>query len=397
MANQPINTDALISDIRECIINRKANACPMAVRLAWHSSGTFDKNDGSGGSNGAGMRFPEGCEYNDGANAGLGIMQDMLQPVKDKYPHLSYSDIWTFAGALAPKFLGGPKIEHEFCRTDIASASGCPPNGRLPDASQGAQHLRDVFYRMGFNDQEIVALSGAHTLGRCHRSRSGFDGPWTRHPLKFDNQYFKNILGLEWTPKKWDGPLQYEDASGELMMLPTDLALRDDPEFRVWVEKYAADEKLFFDDFANAYAKLMRNGCPAAASHKAPSEADIEFREAAMHGSLDIVKKHAPNANINGQEVSSGRTALHKAAFWGHSDTISFLIESKANLDIVDFNGDSALHDACRFGHLAVVKLLLQAGAKPDITNNEGRTPLAVATLYKKSAVVEEFGKQSKL
>ena len=40
---------------------------------------------------------------------------------------------------------------------------------------------------MGFNDRDIVALSGAHTLGRCHLQRSGFDGPWTRNPLKFDN------------------------------------------------------------------------------------------------------------------------------------------------------------------------------------------------------------------
>lgn len=37
-----------------------------------------------------------------------------------------------------------------------------PPNGRLPDAAQGSSHIRDIFYRMGFNDQEIVALSGAH-------------------------------------------------------------------------------------------------------------------------------------------------------------------------------------------------------------------------------------------
>jgi len=27
----------------------------------------------------------------------------------------------------------------------------------------GAAHLRDVFYRMGFDDREIVALSGAGT------------------------------------------------------------------------------------------------------------------------------------------------------------------------------------------------------------------------------------------
>jgi hypothetical protein len=32
---------------------------------------------------------------------------------------------------------------------------------------------------MGFNDREIVALLGAHALGRCHEDRSGYWGPWT--------------------------------------------------------------------------------------------------------------------------------------------------------------------------------------------------------------------------
>ena len=36
---------------------------------------------------------------------------------------------------------------------------------RLPDGAQGADHLRHIFNRMGYSDQEIVALSGAHTLG----------------------------------------------------------------------------------------------------------------------------------------------------------------------------------------------------------------------------------------
>ena len=36
---------------------------PMAVRLAWHASGTFDKADSSGGSDGATMRFePESTD-----------------------------------------------------------------------------------------------------------------------------------------------------------------------------------------------------------------------------------------------------------------------------------------------------------------------------------------------
>lgn len=44
---------------------------------------------------------------------------------------------------------------------------------------------------MGFNDQEIVALSGAHALGRCHTDRSGFEGPWQFSPTTFSNEYFR--------------------------------------------------------------------------------------------------------------------------------------------------------------------------------------------------------------
>jgi len=56
---------------------------PVLVRLAWHASGTYDKETGTGGSNGATMRFaPEGDH---GANAGLLAARDFLEPVKSKY------------------------------------------------------------------------------------------------------------------------------------------------------------------------------------------------------------------------------------------------------------------------------------------------------------------------
>lgn len=32
------------------------------------------------------------------------------------------------------------------------------------DFAAGASHLKDIFYRMGLSDKDIVALSGAHTL-----------------------------------------------------------------------------------------------------------------------------------------------------------------------------------------------------------------------------------------
>lgn len=72
---------------------------PVLVRLAWHCSGTYDKNTGNGGSNGATMRFAP--EANHGANAGLIHARNKLEPIKQKFPQISYSDLWTLAGVVA--------------------------------------------------------------------------------------------------------------------------------------------------------------------------------------------------------------------------------------------------------------------------------------------------------
>merc|ERR1740130_1066096 len=180
-------------------------------------------------------------------------MIDMLKPVKDKNPEVSCADIWTFAGCVGIEFLGGPKIPFAFGRTDATGqekacpAMAIPENGRLPDASQGAAHLRDFFGRQGFSDREIVALSGGHTLGRCHKVRSGYDGPWTDNPLGFDNSYFRNLMNFEWQKRDWDGKEQYEDvATKKLMMLPTDIALKTDPIFASIAREYADSQDAFF-------------------------------------------------------------------------------------------------------------------------------------------------------
>ena len=59
--------------------------------------------------------------------------------------------------------LAGPEIDWKPGRSDKIDHAACPEDGRLPDGAKGAPHIRDIFYRMGFNDQEIVALSGGHT------------------------------------------------------------------------------------------------------------------------------------------------------------------------------------------------------------------------------------------
>ena len=96
-------------------------------------------------------------------------------------------------------------------RRDAASAreaeSLCPMAGRLPDGQladdefpypRTAAANRAKFLRQGFNDREMVALVGAHTIGGVQRSTSGFpSGLWTLRRDQFANTFFRNLLAFE--------------------------------------------------------------------------------------------------------------------------------------------------------------------------------------------------------
>ncbi|KAK4481305.1 hypothetical protein RD792_012190 [Penstemon davidsonii] len=285
-ASDPEQLKSAREDIKELLKTKFSH--PIMVRLGWHDAGTYNKNieewPQRGGANGS-LRFE--IELKHGANAGLVNALKLLQPIKDKYSTLTYADLFQLASATAIEEAGGPNIPMKYGRVDVSGPDQCPEEGRLPVASNivdlldagppsPAAHLREVFYRMGLNDKEIVALSGAHTLGRSRPDRSGWgkpetkytvgkedlfsliafaitkDGPgapggqsWTVQWLKFDNSYFKDIK---------------ERRDEDLLVLPTDAVLFEDPSFKEYAEKYAVDQVAFFKDYAEAHAKLSNLG-----------------------------------------------------------------------------------------------------------------------------------------
>eukprot|EP01060_Flectonema_neradi_P007197 TRINITY_DN149_c5_g1_i1.p1 TRINITY_DN149_c5_g1~~TRINITY_DN149_c5_g1_i1.p1 ORF type:complete len:330 (+),score=88.73 TRINITY_DN149_c5_g1_i1:59-991(+) len=252
-----IDLKKIRTDLEDVIADELAG--PEFVRLAWHASGTYNKKTGDGGNHGTMDKAPE---RDDGANAGLGRARGLLAKIHAKYPGITKADLWVLASLVAIDEMGGPKIPFYYGRTDAAK---CPPTGRLPDASKAHDHIRDVFTgQYGFNDQEIVALIGAHALGRCNKDRSGYDGPWTNDPYGFSNSFFVELLDRTWQIKpssKGTPNEQYEDAeSKKLMMLPADMALTKDAEFMKWVKAYYADNDKFCEDFSKAYVKLMNLG-----------------------------------------------------------------------------------------------------------------------------------------
>ncbi|KAF8061077.1 APX7 [Scenedesmus sp. PABB004] len=256
------------ADIAELIKTTHSN--PFFIRLGWHDAGTYDKNAGAwpktAGATGS-IRFMP--ELGHGANAALDVAIKMIEPIKAKHPTVSYADLYQMASATAVELAGGPVMPMRYGRRDVTDPKDCAPEGNLPAAAhpfpdgsaKPGDHLRRVFGRMGLSDQDVVALSGAHTLGRARPERSGFgvaetkytkDGPgkpggqsWTVNWLVFDNSYFREVK---------------EKKDADLLVLPTDAAVFEDEGFRPYAERYLADQAAFFADYSAAHVKLSELG-----------------------------------------------------------------------------------------------------------------------------------------
>lgn len=237
---------------------KDGSLAPILVRLAWHSCATYDKYSHTGGSNGATMRYH--LEAGDEGNTGLEVARLALEPIKQKYPWITYADLWILAGIVSIEACGGPTIKWRDGRDDFEDDLLVPPNGRLPMGGGDSAHVRSIFSRMGFNDQETVALIGAHSMGRLHNHRSGFDGPWTTNPIKCDNEFYRLLVGELWTLVDLpSGRRQYVNSTG-LAMMPADMCLVEDANFRFWVDQYATSEMLWREHFALAFEKLTELG-----------------------------------------------------------------------------------------------------------------------------------------
>ncbi|KAK4770070.1 hypothetical protein SAY87_030602 [Trapa incisa] len=219
-------------EIRKVVSKAKAAG---VLRLVFHDAGTFEIEGNSGGMNGSII-----YELDRPENAGLKKSLKVLEKAKtelDTQQQVSWADMIAVAGAEAVSICGGPTIDVMLGRLDSMEPD---PPGRLPEESLDASALKQSFQKKGLSTQELVALSGAHTLG----------GKGFGNPNVFDNSYYKILLEKPWSSA----------GMSSMIGLPSDRALAEDDECLRWIKAYAIDQNLFFEDFKGAYTKLVNSG-----------------------------------------------------------------------------------------------------------------------------------------
>ncbi|MGY1670858.1 catalase/peroxidase HPI [Geodermatophilus sp. SYSU D00710] len=183
------------------------------------------------------------------------------------------------------------------------------PKGQ-PDPLASAHDIKVTFRRMGMTDEETVALiGGGHTFGKTHGAgnpelvgpepegcpvhgnglgwisqhgtgkgadtiTSGLEGAWTPTPTTWDNSYWETLFGFDWElvespagAKQWQPSnpeaqelvpdAHIEGKKNPPMMSTADMALKVDPELRVYAERFRNDPEYFADQYARAWFKLL--------------------------------------------------------------------------------------------------------------------------------------------
>lgn len=103
----------------------------------------------------------------------------------------------------------------------------------------------------------------------------------------------------------------------------------------------------------------------------------------AIEGNEDAVKQALElGASLNNVRDQIGMTAVHLAAWNGHSKIVQFLLEKGASPQAISKHGSSPVHAACDKGHTEIARMLLNNGGLVNARNSGGMTALHHASYH---------------
>lgn len=212
------------------------------------------------------------------AGDGFDTVIKAKQAVEAKCPGIvSCADILALAARDVVVVTGGPSFSVELGRRDGLVSKASDVAGKLPEPNFSLAQLVSLFAKHNLNQQDMIALSGAHTIGVAHCSRFAnriYNFPSSTHVDPSLNPAYARQLTLECprnvdptiavpmdpqTPLRFDN-LYFQDLVQGKGMFSSDEVLFTDSVPRPTVVNFAANQSRFFNAFVVAMKKLGRVG-----------------------------------------------------------------------------------------------------------------------------------------
>ncbi|CAH9080939.1 unnamed protein product [Cuscuta epithymum] len=207
---------------------------------------------------------------------GFEVIDEIKAKLEQVCPHtVSCADILALVARDSTLISGGPYWEVPLGRRDSKTASFQKAIANIPAPNSTIQNLITLFNRQGLNEQDLVALSGGHTIGvaRCVTFRQrlyNLNGEKQSDPT-LEKTYYNNLKvscprtggDNNISPLDVTSPLKFDNSYFQLLLSRKGLLISDEALLTGNVKKsvdlvkaYANDEALFFHHFANSMGKM---------------------------------------------------------------------------------------------------------------------------------------------
>ncbi|KAJ0743293.1 putative peroxidase [Helianthus annuus] len=210
-------------------------------------------------------------EKNAGPNANSARGFEVIDKIKDEVdkvcgrPVVSCADILTVAARDSVVALGGSSWKVKLGRRDSTTASRTAAEANIPAPSMDLPALIKNFEDHGLDEEDLVVLLGAHTLGfaqcRTFRPRiysdTNIDPAFASHLRTICPQVGGDSTLAPLDPTSTSFDVKYfTDLVSKKGLLNSDQALFNGGETAELVSKYSMNHEEFLEDFAKSMIKM---------------------------------------------------------------------------------------------------------------------------------------------
>jgi len=214
---------------------------------------------------------------------------DAIPSCKNK---VSCADILAMATRDVIGLVGGPSYAVELGRLDGLSSTATSVNGKLPQPNFNLNQLNSMFSPHGLNQNDMIALSAAHTLGFSHcgkfSNRIYSFSTQTRVDPTLNKAYVAQLQSMcprnvdptiainmdPNTPRRFDN-MYYKNLQQGKGLFTSDQVLFTDARSKPTVNNWASNSATFNQAFITAMTKLGRVGVKTGSKGNIRRQCDV--------------------------------------------------------------------------------------------------------------------------